>query len=451
MIDLHRGLLIKIFIDVAGSERRWQRADFELARALLGHVWGVDVPEKQLLTALRNVAAHSKSLKWETLVQPFAQMPPLAEHQAELITIVTRIANLVAKADGTVHLKEERALKAIQKSVESVLHKGEKAKSSPRQRKRFDKDARKIGQLVQVQHEQKDHGKSEPAADSGTTEPEQRPREEVFAEAMGELEVLIGLDTVKEDVRELVDFLKIQEERKKHDLALAEVSLHTVFRGNPGTGKTTVARILARIFGGMGILEKGHTVETDRSGLVAEYAGQTGPKTNQRIDDALDGVLFVDEAYSLVAEQGDDPFGAEAIQALLKRMEDDRDRLIVVLAGYPKPMDRMLKSNPGLSSRFQRTFDFPDYTADELLQIFGLMCEKNHYVMPQPTRENLRGGFQFRIDRSDEHFGNGRLARNVFEQAIRNLASRIVKIAPVTRELLTTLQPEDIQIDGFSR
>ena len=130
-------------------------------------------------------------------------------------------------------------------------------------------------------------------------------------------------------------------------------------------------------------------------------------------------------------------------------MEDDRDRLIVVLAGYPKPMDRMLKSNPGLSSRFQRTFDFPDYTADELLQIFGLMCEKNHYVTPKPTREKLRGGFQFRIDRSDEHFGNGRLARNVFEQAIRNLASRIVKIAPVTRELLTTLQPGDIQIDGF--
>ena len=201
----------------------------------------------------------------------------------------------------------------------------------------------------------------------------------------------------------------------------------------------------------MQILEKGHTVETDRSGLVAEYAGQTGPRVNKRVNEAADGVLFIDEAYSLIAARGDDPFGEEAVQVLLKRMEDDRERLVVVLAGYPRPMRRMLRSNPGLSSRFQRTFDFPDYTADELVQIFECMCKKNRYVLAQSARERLRAGFQSLVDRRDEHFGNGRLARNLFEDAVRRLANRIVEISPITRELLTRLEPEDVHIETSQR
>src|SRR5262249_31610405 len=150
---------------------------------------------------------------------------------------------------------------------------------------------------------------------------------------------------------------KMQQERKKFDLPHTAISLHSVFSGNPGTGKTSVARLLGHIFGAMGLLAKGHLVETDRSGLVAEYAGQTAVKTNKKIDEALDGVLFIDEAYSLVSDKkGDDAYGAEAVQTLLKRMEDDRDRLVVILAGYPKPITRLLRSNPGLSSRFSRQF-----------------------------------------------------------------------------------------------
>src|SRR5262249_4579675 len=176
-------------------------------------------------------------------------------------------------------------------------------------------------------------------------------------------------------------------------------------------------------------------VETDRAGLVAQYEGQTAPRAHQKIDEALDGVLFIDEAYSLVAEDGSDRYGQEALQVLLKRMEDDRHRLIVVLAGYPRPLERLLRSNPGLSSRFSRQFTFPDYTAAELGHIFQFLCSKDRYVLPPRTRVKLLLGFQYLLDHRDEHFGNGRLARNVFERAIGRLANRIASVVPLTREL----------------
>jgi SpoVK/Ycf46/Vps4 family AAA+-type ATPase len=181
--------------------------------------------------------------------------------------------------------------------------------------------------------------------------------------------------------------------------------------------------------------------------LVAEYAGQTGPKVNKRLDEALDGLLFIDEAYSLIAQSGDDPFGNEAVQVLLKRMEDDRQRLVVVLAGYPRLMDRMIDSNPGLRSRFQRTFNFPDYDADELVQIFESLCTRGQYELTDPARAKLRTVFQTLVAGRDEYFGNGRLARNLFERAVGRLANRIVKIAPITRTLLTTFEPEDILLE----
>lgn len=208
------------------------------------------------------------------------------------------------------------------------------------------------------------------------------------------------------------------------------------------------ARIVAKIYGAMGILNRGHLVETDRSGLVAQYAGQTAVKTNKKIDEALDGVLFIDEAYSLIAEGGDDPYGCEAVQALLKRMEDDRQRLVVILAGYPAPMKRLLASNPGLSSRFSRHLKFADYTPCEPGQIFHRMCMKNQYVIPPGARARLLLGLQWLYDHRDEHFGNGRTVRNLFELSIRRLANRIADISRLSREQLTILDPEDIQLTG---
>jgi SpoVK/Ycf46/Vps4 family AAA+-type ATPase len=297
------------------------------------------------------------------------------------------------------------------------------------------KSAPQAGQQTQAQ--------SQP--ESTSIEPEDQTAR--VDKALAELNELVGIDSVKKEIQGLVNFLKVQAARQAAGLPENQISLHMVFEGNPGTGKTTVARILGRVFGAMGVLEKGHLIETDRSGLVAEYVGQTAAKANAIIDRALDGVLFIDEAYSLVAEDGKDSFGAEALQILLKRAEDDRERLIVILAGYSQQMIRMLQSNPGLSSRFSRTFGFPDYAPAELVEIFHLLADKNHYNVTPDVHARLMDQITLACKNKDEHFGNGRLVRNVFEHAIRRLADRVVDVADLTPELLTTFEVTDLEMN----
>ncbi|MBR0458551.1 MAG: AAA family ATPase [Victivallales bacterium] len=262
-------------------------------------------------------------------------------------------------------------------------------------------------------------------------------------EALAELDELIGMKNVKQEVRKIAEFCKIAKEREDAGMKNAQLSYHCVFTGNPGTGKTTVARILAKIYKALGVLDKGHLVETDRSGLVAEYVGQTAVKTNKLIDEALGGVLFIDEAYTLV-DGGPNDYGNEAIATLLKRMEDDRDRLIVIDAGYPAEMNKFISANPGLQSRFTRYIHFPDYTNAELADMFRLYARKNHYILSKEFDENLVGAMAFKTKNRDKNFGNGRFARNLFEQAVEHQAGRLTSLPDRTPEMLKTLELTDI-------
>lgn len=260
---------------------------------------------------------------------------------------------------------------------------------------------------------------------------------------LDELNSLIGLQNVKERVNQLVNYISIQQKRKTEGLKTTELSYHCVFTGNPGSGKTTVARIVANIYHELGILEKGHLIETDRAGLVAEYVGQTAVKTNKIIDSALDGVLFVDEAYSLI-QGGDNDFGREAISTLLKRMEDDRNRLVVILAGYNDEMKLFIDSNPGLQSRFNNYIQFNDYSEEELFEIFIKMTEENDYKVDSDAIEKLHNIFHKAYLTKDKQFGNARYVRNLFENALQKQATRLSASKDIDKGKLMSITKDDL-------
>ena len=272
--------------------------------------------------------------------------------------------------------------------------------------------------------------------------------EERIAAILEELNNLIGLTTVKEEVNSLINVQKVNLRRKAMGLKEADVSKHLVFSGNPGTGKTTVARILARVYHELGLLKQGQLVEVDRSGLVAGYIGQTAIKTKEVIDSAMGGILFIDEAYTLSANKGEGDFGQEAIDTILKAMEDHRDEFIVITAGYPDLMEEFLDSNPGLRSRFNKFIFFPDYTAEELRNVFEFTAKKNGYKVSAEALEYLQNYYAIRLAIGEPNFANARDARNIFEKAVTRQANRLADKADCTKEELELLTLADVTGDG---
>jgi len=265
----------------------------------------------------------------------------------------------------------------------------------------------------------------------------------LLEQALQELDALVGLEPVKKLVRELQAFVQVQQLRRQEGLLTEPLVLHMVFMGNPGTGKTTVARILGKIFREMGVLRKGHLVEVERADLVGEYIGHTAQKTREQIKKALDGILFIDEAYSL-ARGGEKDFGKESIDCLVKAMEDHKDNLILILAGYQREMAHFLRINPGLRSRFPIHIIFPDYTMEELLEIAELMLRQREYQLDKGAREEIIKILQRSSGAAVENPGNARLVRNIIERAIRRQAVRIVGQEKLEREDLMTITREDI-------
>ncbi|WP_146598076.1 AAA family ATPase [Novipirellula aureliae] len=470
MDDLHQGLLMKVFaaaVPDASSRTMEQR---QLGRVLLQHLWGKSVLGSQLHEAVDWLISASKDFQWRDLVRPFVEVAAIRDRWGELETLVMRMANLLVAIDGDTSAADNANLEAMRKQMKEL-----RGDSVPEHNSQVDSDnARDAIDWLRAEAKRLREGASVTAAEKPTVttsagpgkgyssaaakesganqskvaaEPvDERTPEQRLAEARGKLDQLIGLEAIKDQIQTLTNFLKMETWRQKEGLPTSRPSLHMAFVGNPGTGKTTVARIIAEIYGSLGILEKGHLVETDRSGLVAEYAGQTGPKTNAKIDEALDGVLFIDEAYTLIDENGQDQYGREAVQTLLKRMEDQRDRLIVILAGYPVEMRTMIRSNPGLSSRVGTTMHFDDYSPEDLCRIFELIAKKSKYSLPTESRRRLLRGFTYLYVNRDRHFGNGRTSRNSFERSVRRLANRLAAMTEVTRDDLTTLKADDIEV-----
>ena len=266
---------------------------------------------------------------------------------------------------------------------------------------------------------------------------------EKLEDLLAELNGYIGLEAVKEEVRSLINLVQVSRLRKAADLPVEDLSLHMVFTGNPGTGKTMMARLMARIYRTLELLSKGQLVEVDRSGLVAGYVGQTALKTQKVLEKALGGVLFIDEAYALSGGSHND-FGQEAIDTVLKFMEDHRDDLVVIVAGYTELMEEFIHSNPGLESRFNRFLFFPDYTPEELMDIFAMRCQKGGYVLAEDARPRLQQ-LMARESQDGEQFGNARGVRNLFEQILVAQHNRLARTPQPTREQLMELTAEDVE------
>lgn len=271
--------------------------------------------------------------------------------------------------------------------------------------------------------------------------------EKTLDELMMELNSLVGLEKVKAEVNDLIAYQAIQKLRKENGLSIGKNTLHMAFTGNPGTGKTTVARIVGRVYKQLGLLSKGHFLEVSRTDLIAGYQGQTALKVKEVVESIKGGVLFIDEAYSITENDHSDSYGRECLTELTKALEDYRDDLVVIVAGYTEPMNKFFESNPGLKSRFNKFIEFADYNEHELFDIFSKMCKSNDYVISQEAEQLLRLRIKNKIEQKEEQFANGRFIRNLYEDITIQQARRLFKIQSPTKEELITIINKDVVVE----